>query len=760
MASTSPDAMEFIEDDVDVDSDEESEDDMEMEMDEGAEEVREDEVERLLGVDCTENLLTRLEKVESFASRTRRPEVLVQLVLDAHGQMDRIVSADGGTRSSLRRMAEELDGFLFPQEDGDRAYSHEDETTAFHRTSARYEVVFDRAKKSLTIEALADHPSISAMNVRQRVREIQAKVVGALRSRCAFTSFLGGISIGMDDQNQEHVELAPGPRGAAGHGLDGGAPLAAEFEKGDSELSKLVQLVLMKLNQDNLRRLYRPNREADLDGGILLRQVYTSTSEDVLEYRSGHNTHYWAGFEAAPFRREDDQGSSTIASYVWETCGRAMPDVQQSRLVMNKGKNIVTSAAQLVDCWRGSFPAEVEEVRRDRQTWSFRNGIYSRGVFYAYGSEEYQGLSPALCSSRYFSDVDCVPGDGDALPPTPIFDSIMEYQTWDSNIQFLMKAMIGRLMFGLNDKDGWQVVPFLQGVAGCGKSTIIDKLIKEFYAAEDVGVMTNNIETQFGLSQLAMKTIVIAPEIRENFSLTAAEFQSLVSGEAMSMAVKNKNALVMTWNAPLVMAGNELPFQGEDRSGSIMRRLVPFIFSKKVPEGQVDNDLGKKLRSEIGAIIPACFMAYTQLWLQLSVGDTTRDVKSLFGEGQRFAQINRWKTEIQRNINSAEAFSNDPACIVRSEGHWCLSKDVENAYSAYCEKHGIRKTPGPALKESLGKDGMVQMTFRELRGRHADVASLSEAYRPSPESEHVVFPGVAAIRNTLVYVNVAWPADD
>jgi phage/plasmid-associated DNA primase len=132
---------------------------------------------------------------------------------------------------------------------------------------------------------------------------------------------------------------------------------------------------------------------------------------------------------------------------------------------------------------------------------------------------------------------------------------------------------------------------------------------KQFYEEEDVGIMSNNIQRQFGLSDLVDKMIYIAPEIKRDFSMEQGEFQSIVSGDKVTVNIKFKQSRFETWKIPGVLAGNESP-DFIDNSGSIQRRIVSVKFANKVREG--DLMLGKKLKNEIPNIIQKCNKIYLE----------------------------------------------------------------------------------------------------------------------------------------------------
>lgn len=138
-------------------------------------------------------------------------------------------------------------------------------------------------------------------------------------------------------------------------------------------------------------------------------------------------------------------------------------------------------------------------------------------------------------------------------------------------------------------------------------STITLKVAKEFYDDIDVGCLSNNIETRFGLSQFYDKLLFVAPEIKSDLKIEQAEFQSIVSGEQMTINIKNKTAISVEWRVPGILAGNEVP-SWCDNSGSIQRRIVLFDFPRQVLHG--DMKLGEKLSLELPLLLLKCNRLY------------------------------------------------------------------------------------------------------------------------------------------------------
>jgi hypothetical protein len=60
---------------------------------------------------------------------------------------------------------------------------------------------------------------------------------------------------------------------------------------------------------------------------------------------------------------------------------------------------------------------------------------------------------------------------------------------------------MGRMLHELNKFDQWQVILFIKGKGGTGKSCLL-QICKAFFAAEDVAVLSSNCERKFGLSAI------------------------------------------------------------------------------------------------------------------------------------------------------------------------------------------------------------------------------------------------------------------
>jgi hypothetical protein len=528
-----------------------------------------------------------------------------------------------------------------------------------------------------------DGPAGGGQNQEVRVRNSmrmlyyfeQALSAGAIAHRLA----AAGIDAGEDETEVLPDELAAGL-----------APFCKmELDSNVNRFQQLLLFLLNSLQQRGYRRV----------GSDCYQQVTTD---------EGHETHAWTL-------------ACSIKDFVYSATRKETNFDQWLNLTQNKG-NAQSAAEYLAACHDVQFPLLV----KDRSTFSFANGMYEARSdrFYPYsaastavvescGSQKTSRIPSNAVACKFFDIV--LPFDelsqesqGDWYRiPTPHLQSILDFQEFPEDVCRWMYIMLGRLLYNLNDLDHWQVIPYLKGQASSGKSTILLRVCRNFYDKADVGVLSNNIEKKFGIGAFSEKFLFVAPEIKSDLQMEQAEFQSMVSGEDMSISVKYQTAHTAEWRVPGIMAGNEVP-GWVDNSGSITRRIVLFDFTKKVD--RADMELGKKLEAEMGAILLKCNRAY--LWAV-----------------QRYAMDNIWmhlpvyfqrtRDELTENTNVMEHFLKSNFLQFGSDEYMPWN-DFISAFQSHVRTHNFRHVPNltkdfyaPAfLRYSLRKTGKESRHYR------------------------------------------------
>lgn len=353
----------------------------------------------------------------------------------------------------------------------------------------------------------------------------------------------------------------------------------APFCKMDMEqnINRFQQLLLFLLNMLQHRGYRR----------------YGTDCYEQLFTPEGYNTHAWTP-------------ACSIKDFVYAATRKETNFDQWVNLTQSKG-NAISAVDYLSSCKDVQFPVLVKQ----RNVFAFRNGLYEARADRFYPYEE-GGIPNEFVACKHFdlvfeTDHDDSGGEQWMDLPTPNLQSILDFQGYEPDVAKWMYIMIGRLLYDLNDMDRWQVIPYLKGQASSGKSTILLRVCRNLYDKADVGVLSNNIEKKFGISAFADKYLFVAPEIKSDLQMEQAEFQSIVSGEDMSICIKYQTAQTAEWKVPGIMAGNEVP-AWVDNSGSITRRIVLFDFPKKVDNA--DMELGKRLEAEMARIVRKCNKAY------------------------------------------------------------------------------------------------------------------------------------------------------
>ena len=390
----------------------------------------------------------------------------------------------------------------------------------------------------------------------------------------------------------------------------------------------------------------------------------------------------------------------------------------------------------LSNCIDSQFP----EIIKDRHVWSFKNGLFigkewqpKEGKyacrFYPYDSKQFRSLDPTLVSCKFFDqffdDYNYVEDWWDI--PTPHFQSIFDYQKFDEDVSRWAYVMGGRLCFDVGELDGWQVIPFFKGIARSGKSTVITKVFRKFYESNDVRTLSNNIEKKFGLSSIYDSFMFIAPEVKGDLSLEQAEFQSLVSGEDVSIAVKHQNAISIQWSTPGVLGGNEVP-SWKDNSGSVLRRILPWNFRRQVREA--DPHLDQKLEEELPAILLKCVRAYLEYSAKYSDKDIWNVVPEYFKSVQK---------EVAKMTSTIHHFLEDTS-VQFGKDLFVPQSIFLAAFNQHCQMNNLGK---PRFNEDSNAGAFSQ--------RDITVSTTSLTYRGRMYNNQKFIHGLDVIQEELVF---------
>ena len=446
----------------------------------------------------------------------------------------------------------------------------------------------------------------------------------------------------------------------------------------------------------------------------------------------------------------------TIKKFIYDNISSTM-DYMLWKKLTDSADNATKVATYLEESSEPEFP----ELQFNPKYFSFRNGLLDIDAlaFFPFKDEESwpdivrsaqermrQHEPEFTCTLPDHHDVSMKFFDCDFDESLANFENVLECDASNIACEALVKIMsdqlleeetifwffvfLGRLMFNVGEKDNWQVLLYLKGVAGSGKSTM-SNLMKYLYTADRVGVLSSNAEEKFGLAPLYDKKLVICPEAKKNFSISQGDLQSMVSGEDVSVAIKHKTAKTVEWKASLMFCGNEIP-NWQDASGSMTRRLLMFMFNKKIKNA--DTELTKKLHADVGQFIFRAVLSYRQAVIKYGscgIWDKKEDGSPILS-----AQIHSFAKDVAKSvqpltkylqesgqvllgINNSELEYDDEMCMmpesifITNFRQWCKDMGLdtptwnEDSYGTIFESYNIERRQ----EEHMWENEMIKGWF-------------------------------------------------
>lgn len=243
----------------------------------------------------------------------------------------------------------------------------------------------------------------------------------------------------------------------------------------------------------------------------------------------------------------------------------------------------------------------------DRDIISFSNGVVqlATNVFTPYLGMDME--SPLACSAARHH----IPLDYTGSTDTPLFDLILLAQ-FGPDVAEVLCALVGRCLFKVKERDNWQVMPFMVGLGGTGKSIIMN-VAQRMFAEGAVGNLAARREEVFGMANLIDAEVVFGRDMPAKLSLALAQetLQSMVTGEPMEIPRKGIKAMHTQWTAPMIIASNHLP-DYNNTGNNVGRRIVTFRFDNVIDKPQEDLE-DRILENELPNIVARCLLAYANM---------------------------------------------------------------------------------------------------------------------------------------------------
>lgn len=409
---------------------------------------------------------------------------------------------------------------------------------------------------------------------------------------------------------------------------------------------------------------------------------FTKNSGNLYKplFKNGNNTHAW-------------EKKCSIKEYIYRQTDHKVNFNQWKNATANGTGNINNAEKYFIEFEGPELPS----LTKDRHLFAFKNGNYItkyntspegeipvyKDVFVPYGETHPYIDNSSIACKYHNTNFDSFPQYKEEewfkiIDHCPTFKSLLEYQEFTEEIQMWLCTFMGRMCFELGDLDNWQVLFYLLGQAGTGKSTILMKILQQFYDNEDIGIISNNIDSKYGIKPHATKMMVLAPEVSENFKMEQTDWQLIVEGGRNTYSEKYKNDETIDWKLPMAMGGNKI-MRYKNNSESVSRRTALFNFWKKVVN--TDTEIDKKLKKELPFIMCLCVRAYYNALNKYGK-------KGIWNILPRYFHEN--KEDMEQTTNSLQNFLKS-GNIMFDKKYYVPLKNFQQAYNEHCRDNNLHR---------------------------------------------------------------------
>lgn len=297
---------------------------------------------------------------------------------------------------------------------------------------------------------------------------------------------------------------------------------------------------------------------------------------------------------------------------------------------------------------------------------------------------------------------------------TPEIDQIFEDQKFTEHDCFMLYAVNGRIFFAVGERDSYEGTIFYEGIGGSGKSTMI-KIYQRFWPAHLRGILSSNMQSQFGMSSVAHGKVAWCSEISEYPNMPQEEWQDATGGGSLSLSRKNKEPLVVeAWPAQFVWAGNTFPIGYKNGQYQVSRRLYAIKFGVK-PKNR-DAELEGRIVSSLGAVQRRSILAYDDWLLQEGSSDPNSRPSEL---PPGFKQ---YQEEVVNKFDPFFAFLCDPTFLTRVDilqqptDNYTPLNVVKGLFTEYCNKNHIKKERwDPRIYQNPINENGLSMSYNDTK---------------------------------------------
>lgn len=370
-------------------------------------------------------------------------------------------------------------------------------------------------------------------------------------------------------------------------------------------------------------------------------------------------------------------------------------------------------------------------------------------AFYRQRQERLQDFEVNPCSSAW----------NRVIRHLPTYCKLLKDQFFDEpDCELIMQnltAIMGRSWFWLNEVDHYELLFFVHGPGGSGKSSFLE-LVHNAYSCDAPRDFAGTIECDnqnqkdFALSPLFDKAIVIITENNEKMmAISQRTLVKAVTGEAISCPVKHQNDPVCgKWRVPLILGGNAMMHFSEQ--GQFYRRIFCAQFRYVIAEP--DGELKKKLAQEF----PLIFHLSTMCLLDLI---KKTGPKSLWSDTVRKSGVVspyffRIRESVRDEMHPLFGILHDTKQVVFGPQRYCLKSELETRIVQRCRKLNQEK---PCLNDMFFStayakhtlsDELLSLPWRGEFVKSTFVMGFSWADENTPPDENFIASATAQTPNS------------
>ena len=534
---------------------------------------------------------------------------------------------------------------------------------------------------------------------------------------------------------QQHILLVKQIRLRTDGGAEVDLPGIVDDDKAD-KLKPAQKLILHILHAMHLKSLLK-----DLEGN-LYEPFYTADGHFTYHYRPYSSI---KEFLYAEVHRDNDtfdwltatrSCEHEVVNYITHCCEPTLPVIQFNRHIFSFRNGVFDAEDNrfhpyvvleipaenrpVVDSLCPAIPKPPKLESIYTQTQRDVRGVLHCGIFCSAG-----------VADKYFHwDFDEDPYDDPMDIPIKL-DKILVDQKFDTEVQRWLYASLGRVVFAVGDRDRDTYCVYIRGIAGSGKSLILQQ-IRHLWSAQHVGMRQATARATFDKEHLLGKYVVLCPETDNKLTMTLTDFNSMVAGEEIAADIRYAKSVVAPWSAQLIFAGNNgLPAHW--KGSGIERRILMWRFNEYIVNS--DSGLSDQLQFDAHNFLKKIIGCYFQIRAR-------QQNKGLWTENTLPKYFWDQRNILTQENNSIAAFVLDTEKMELGDQKSITMASFKSAYIAYCEENKLPtvdlipdnygsvfymnslKKYSPGIKR-LQSDGLVAATppdhrFAEIAGGTRD----------------------------------------